>query len=399
MPNGEILINQLFAGEYLSEGGNIGHEVINLFEDDDGERYLYITPSGTVKDHEVEAVIFVRNIHARTTVEVIAVGLGLTPVPYDDARDIRYAGVPLSHIFRSNIYHGKQEGPFAGNVGYKADRVLVPSGGRRVLLTIDPGFDLSSWESSLLLESKSKVIIPQSMRLYCSLSNDPRAYEQLHGLVSDESLWERADVADDLIADSSTSSFEPTFLEIVGKENDELVFSNLLAHYFDYNHAAFKDFASEENLLGIKDMDIDFIIQREHEHIDIWVESSNHVIVIENKIKSGINGLDSKGKTQLDKYRLKAEKYASDNNKKVHYYVFVPDYSSIDFSRYDPEGFYKAIPYSSLYGFFSQRCASYIADRYFPEFLRGLERHSMTMSELNYKTMRARFMRKIAEAR
>ena len=32
----EILINQLFAGEYLNEGENIGHEVINLFRDDDG---------------------------------------------------------------------------------------------------------------------------------------------------------------------------------------------------------------------------------------------------------------------------------------------------------------------------------------------------------------------------
>ncbi len=28
---GEILINQLFAGAYLHEGTNIGHEVINLF--------------------------------------------------------------------------------------------------------------------------------------------------------------------------------------------------------------------------------------------------------------------------------------------------------------------------------------------------------------------------------
>ena len=41
---GEILINQLFAGAYLQEGTNIGHEVINLFRDDNDENYLYITP-------------------------------------------------------------------------------------------------------------------------------------------------------------------------------------------------------------------------------------------------------------------------------------------------------------------------------------------------------------------
>ena len=51
---GEILINQLFAGAYLQEGTNIGHEVINLFRDDNDENYLYITPMGNVKGHNVE---------------------------------------------------------------------------------------------------------------------------------------------------------------------------------------------------------------------------------------------------------------------------------------------------------------------------------------------------------
>ena len=37
MSSKEILINQLFAGRYLDEGENIGHEVINLFKDDKGD--------------------------------------------------------------------------------------------------------------------------------------------------------------------------------------------------------------------------------------------------------------------------------------------------------------------------------------------------------------------------
>ncbi len=39
----ELLINQLFAGRYLDEGENIGHEVINLFKDDEGNNNLFIT--------------------------------------------------------------------------------------------------------------------------------------------------------------------------------------------------------------------------------------------------------------------------------------------------------------------------------------------------------------------
>ena len=38
----EILINQLFAGSYLQEGTNIGHEIINIFRDDNDENYLFM---------------------------------------------------------------------------------------------------------------------------------------------------------------------------------------------------------------------------------------------------------------------------------------------------------------------------------------------------------------------
>ena len=57
---GEKLINQLFAGAYLQEGTNIGHEVINLFRDDNDENYLYITPMGNVKGHNVDKLIFLK---------------------------------------------------------------------------------------------------------------------------------------------------------------------------------------------------------------------------------------------------------------------------------------------------------------------------------------------------
>lgn len=36
----DILISVLFSGTYLDEGKNIGHEIINFFPDDNGNRYL-----------------------------------------------------------------------------------------------------------------------------------------------------------------------------------------------------------------------------------------------------------------------------------------------------------------------------------------------------------------------
>lgn len=396
MASGEILINQLFAGRYLSEEGNIGHEIVNLFKDDIGDRYLYITPSGDVKNHDVESVIFVRNFKARRTVEVVAVATGLTEIDEETGSKITYGGVTLGQIFRSNTYRGEKD-IFPANVTYKADKVFVPSGRKRILISVDDKFDLTNYPGSVLLESTRKVVIPQGMRMYYSEENDSTAYHQLDKLIANKSLW-KSSTTKELVTDGSAGSLESTYLEVVGKEDDEIVFSNLLAHYFRYSHDMFVKFAKD--VLGIPDMDAEYTIIRESNHnIDIWIESENHLIVIENKLKSGINGLDDDGGSQLDKYYQEAEKYAKETGKTTKYYIFAPNYSSVDFSKYDTENRWNVIFYDSIYKFFAKHVSSYISERYFSEFLRSLERHTLSMSELNYRTMQARFMRKIAQSK
>lgn len=395
MASKEILVNLLFAGRYLSEEGNIGHEIINLFEDDEGVRYLYITPSGEVKGHDVESVVFVRNVKAHKTVEVIAVATGLSAAN-DDAEKVKYNGIPIGRVFRGNTYHGGED-PFTINITYKADKVLVPKGDRRILISIDPSFDLSNYQGSILLDSTHKVVIPQGMRMYYSADSDETAFQQLRGLISDMSLWEPAPTGQ-LVADKAAGSVEPSYLEIIGKQDDEIVFSNLFKHYFDYSHTAFVRFAEE--VLNVPDMESDFIIVRESNYnIDLWIESEKHILVIENKLKSGINGLDDNGGSQLDKYHQKAEEYAKEHGKSVHYFVFAPDYSSIDLSKYDSDSIWAVVPYSRIYDFFANHVTAYVHERFFFDFLIGLERHASTMSDLNYKTMKARFLRKIAQSK
>ena len=70
-----LLINQMFSGGYLDEGSNVGHEVVNLLKDDNGDNYLYITSTGeVVSPNKVRSVIFVRNYYKKgKVVEIIAV--------------------------------------------------------------------------------------------------------------------------------------------------------------------------------------------------------------------------------------------------------------------------------------------------------------------------------------
>ena len=59
------------------------------------------------------------------------------------------------------------------------------------------------------------------------------------------------------------------------------------------------------------------------------------------------------------------------------------------------ENIYKVIHYSDIYNFFIKETATYIADRAFPDFVRGLKRHTLTMPELQFETMQSRLLKKI----
>ena len=387
----EILINQLFAGKYLHEGENIGHEVINLFRDDDGNYNLFVTPSGFVKNHDLEYILFVRNVSARRTVEVVGVAKGINGVDNEYIKKVRYAGVSLDQIFSNNTYHGETN-PFSKHITYRADAFCLPA--QRIFISIDSDFDQEGY--TVHLHSEKKVITPQGMREYYSEKSDSIAYHELKALIEDNKLWKKNNTTEKLFPDGAVQNKTPSFLEVIKKEDDENVFSNLFGYFFEYSHRSFQKFASAPNLLGISDMNASFVMYRETmERVDLWIESKKDIIVIENKIKSGINGITGDDYSQLNRYHEFATEEAKKANKRAHFYIFAPDYAKFDLSKFGLEGKYKIIKYSEIYKFFVEETETYIADRAFPDFLRGLRRHTLTYSELQFDTMRSRLLRKI----
>lgn len=139
---GEILINQLFAGSYLEEGSNIGHEVINLFRDDNDDNYLFITPSGIVNGHNVERVLFVQNIKGNKTMEVVMKAEGLHETTGDEIKQIFYSGVNIVDIFKKNLYHGELDATSIDIMAtYRADKVLFPKKDKRIIITVDSTYE------------------------------------------------------------------------------------------------------------------------------------------------------------------------------------------------------------------------------------------------------------------
>lgn len=421
-----ILMNQMFVGGYLNEGSNVGHEVVNLLKDDHGDNYLYITPNGKVSlAKRVQSVIFVRNFFKKKVVEVIAIAPRVS-VFSGDISNIKYGGVSLKTIFAENIWNGESEADEDASVlTFRADDgVFVPTG--RVLLEtvgVDacekPEYPI---DAKVFKIQSDKSVINTSMRAYfdSSKAEEKAAFEGLNDLVvdcvSDLRNWRKVNGSVDA-SDSFKSS--DSFLEIIKKENDELVFSNLLKYYFEKNRDGFRKFAREK--LGIADMEQDFVVEREKsfipksksggeddsepkkrrgvKFIDLWIEDEQHIIVIENKIKSGINGIDETG-SQLEYYYDFAKGMAEgrdggSHKKTTHFFVLAPQYNMINLHSYPRGPEYYPVTYNDLYDFFSENSNLYQDDRYFGDFLKGLERHTKTMSELNQDVMNVRFAERI----
>lgn len=386
----EILINQLFAGKYLNKGENIGHEVINLFKDDEGYHNLFITPYGTVRSSNLEYILFVRNVSDKRIVEVVGVAKGIEPISIEETQKVRYGGVSLDEIFCGNTTLNDEDDTFTNHITLRARQFLVPT--KPIFITLD---DLRGDDVYIRLRSERKVVISQSMKGYYSAESDRKAYRQLKMLIEDESYWKEDDKGK-ILPDGPIQNITPSFLEVIRKEDDENIISNLLAYFFEYSNSAFQRFA--EDVLGIKDMAIPFDIKREtEERIDICISSDTDIIVIENKIRSGINGVDKKSEgSQLKKYYSSISAKAKKEAKKPHFFIFAPDYSKIDLTKYENGEAYSIIRYSEIYRFFISETETFISDRIFPDFLRGLKRHTLSFPELQFETMKSRLLRRIS---
>lgn len=426
-----LLINQMFSGGYLDEGSNVGHEVVNLLKDDNGDNYLYITSTGeVVSPNKVRSVIFVRNYYKKgKVVEIIAVAPVVSEFKGDVSK-IKYGGVPVKSIFDANTFRGKLEADGeAAVLTFKADEGVYVPGERRILLEVGA---LNSKEAPkypeeamILHVDADKNIINTSMRTYFNSSKEEEKMafdgfvEKVIEKVKSSSDWREIDGSVDV---NAVLTEDDSFLEIIKKEDDELVYSNLLKYYFDKNREGFRKFASD--VLGVSDIKQDFVVEREKsftppeaessdsegkkgrrgkKFIDIWIEDDEHIIVIENKIKSGINGIDEEG-SQLEYYFDYAKKMAEENktgSRKIstHFFIFAPRYNTINFYSYPRGAEYQYITYNDLYKSFSDNRYLYKNDPYFEDFLKGLRRHTKSMSELNQDTMNSRFAERIQVAK
>ena len=403
-----IILNKMYSGNYLETDGNIGHEVINLFKCDNGKNYIYLLSDGVMpaeRNGTIDAVLLVRWIRLGVY-EILAKAEELTQVAkHEKSREaihqkqadflkekaVTYGGVGLLDIFKDNYYEKTKDKDLSLQVfiSFETKKLRRPKRALYLYSFEAKGIDKDKEERFYLGDIN---LAKQSPRMYFD-DKKAAARDKLQELINDESLWESENTTQVINPEEHLNASNGGFLEIIRKEHDELVFSNLLKHYFTINKRIFVKFCKE--VLGVKISEC-YTIRREYEHIDLFVEDGDTALIIENKIKSGINGerhdINSKTvRTQLhDYYEIISQNKRYSN---IRCFLFAPNYNQIPREALmitvgATEVEYKLVTYSKIYNFFS---ANRIYDDYFDDFLKGLAKHSQEVDNQLFEEMRRRF--------
>lgn len=406
--NDEILINRMFRGEYLA--GNIGHEIINLFKADDDKNYIYINPYGDfAKKHRnrIKTILLVRN-YAKGTFEILAKATDLELLIDDEVNtrsntDIRYGGVPIWSIFDQNNDHIRQAIVVtfrAGSFHKAKKRILITESARKA----ESGEYIISL-SDHAPETKQVHLPKQSLKAYYS-ENDSKTgyvYKKLQDAINDierKDLWEKDNTTKGVLEEQPQDEHY-SFLKLIRKEDDELCFSNMFAHFLGGDFRLYRAFATEVLKLQPEKVGSSCTIYREKDNIDLLIDDGINRIIIENKIHSLINGLkkeqEDQIESQLSKYWKNEEKKVEEEvknggqRKKLSAFLFLPKYNEQYFKmeNYDEGMHYIKITYEQLYEFFSKQKKDI---PYYTDFCNALYKHSLEVREDLYQENLEKFL-------
>jgi len=460
-----IVLNVMYSGKYLND--NMGHEIINLFKADeeievDGVKYqnfIYLNPYGNFSSAytgRVKDMLMVISVPKKNMFEVVGKATDLvdifTPVTgfnpkLDDEKTpqqqiaeekvrssqkekikgLKYGGKTLFELFDKD----KQQAIF---VTFAAKSVCRPN--KRLFIKFLPPEEITvPPQEQRIFESEDRIEIllvsshkaKQSQKQYFDADSDDdeeiEDVNQLEKLMADE-YWttEKEKDREKIISTADSLKGKPltfnkdTLFNICRIGDDELVFSNALAFYIEKYPRLF----SEIFCLGLNNMSDEqhVIIEREWNHIDIYVTVGNQRRIIENKIHSGINcskaevaknkdkNPEDKKESQLGRYWTavtKELKVTEDTEAAfVKAFLLCPDYKYFelksgenkkdDFIKGDK---YTIIRYSELHNCLVKSDVykeEDKPDRNFQDFVNALKKHSYnSIPELKYAEMEDQF--------
>lgn len=235
-----------------------------------------------------------------------------------------------------------------------------------------------------LLSNGTSIFFINTKNLSCQkqttfISSDIDIFNESDKKVTIEDIFKKDGTVK--ILDVQSFNQDSSLISIIKKEYDELTYSNLFAYFL-----TFPDFASYLFCkLGNNTKFSTIKVRREENHIDIVVETDDSVFIIENKVKSALNGhaeKDVNGEEFHDQLKRYYE-YVEENykEKKRKYFIFAPNYNPINKENFgsssdgtEMKKVWTVVPYKDLFNY-CKNYSGFSNTLYFDEFKKALEIH------------------------
>lgn len=328
-------------------------------------------------------------------------------------RNVIYGGLTYGKIFSGNKHYG------ALNIcaSLKVKNLHLVDKAKKLYLMTDDKYS-KKYNGAIVIVEKNlghKKISATSQTVY--ISNKDEFWNK----ICEEDCWVRSQP----LFIENLPYLQDSFLTVVKKEYDELSYSNLFAHFFRKNSKFVKHFFTKikDKKVDIKELEGEIKanseeisdddwkdigganVEREEKNIDIVVSDKNSVIVIENKIKSALNGkeINDNGRVYKDQliryFKYITKKYP---NKEPHFFIFAPNYNNIeneDFGKVNKQEMkdkWNIVRYSDIF----ECCKEYdykndngfdeFDKKLFYEFLKALNVHTDSSANNYYRQMQKR---------
>lgn len=424
-----IVLNRMYVGDYIVS--NLGHEVINLYQADNGEHYIYLNSTGDfVKAHQgrIGYMLFVK-YYGKGEVEVIGKAEGLEDVyasnpeikqkQIDFIRSeggITYGGASILDIFKGS----EQQNVF---ITYKAQKVYESRSDRRIFIRFynennesctcrhEPGDIVISLQGYRQAKASLKQYIYPDGTYKGDLSRSnveekKRDYRKIFDtLICDSALWVESHNRVDYEELNISSQRRVSLFDICQIQNDENKFSNALAYFMERTEyfPLWRDFFRR---FGIE-LTEGFTVSREESctnggRIDLLVRAQDDLVVIENKIKSDINSIEEDGEgKQLRRYFDYANCRVSqsdcpDFGKTIHYVILTPKYNIPVIEDEQMRDAYKVVTYADLYDYLTENISVFKHDINFVSFYDAMHRHTHdNVNDYLFYEMQDKFIRRI----
>ena len=235
MARNVIVLDRMFSGSYLEE--NIGHEIINLYQSDNGENYIYLSPDGNFDAKYKDRIAYVILTQDDGTNQDKVVGLAEIDCDVYQHGDTILK--QINYIVKHNVKYGGTYAhiPFMANksqqdiiIDFKAKALYQPT--KEIIIdysakrnTINNKGVLVVSVGGLLKKSR------KSLKQYVEPSeeNHNPAYDVLLKFINDDKLWKKTP---NLIKKGKINSPEANKIVMINKFSEAVEKGEVINKYF-----------------------------------------------------------------------------------------------------------------------------------------------------------------------